>query len=195
VHAELLELRTARVRLRQGPLSARILVDPRWCFEPESASSFLADCHRLTPYVRTSLHKQSNALTDIAAVLLVIQKARMTPGRAVYATESKRGTIAGDVSALLRTRGFAAHPMTIHRHMRSRVAAPLRVQTVYRELASQLGGAWPAHWPELVRPMEIAYSRILAPGIRLEFAEAERSVSPARRDPSRSHSGARSTRQ
>lgn len=176
VHEELLEMHKAHARLRQRPSSVHLLGNPQRCFASESSNTFLAECHRLTPYLRTSLHKVSNAVTDIAAVLLVIRKARLQPDRALYASVSKRGTIADDVSSFLRERGFSVDPKTIYRHVQLRVAAPLHVQTAYRDLISIFGLAWPAHWPELVRPMEIAHARTLRGSPKLEFADSKRTL-------------------
>lgn len=174
VDVVLLDMQRAEARLRQpGNLFALALCDPQWCFAPESASRFLAKCHQVTPYMRTSLHKQSTALTDIAAAIARIRKTRSTPSRALYAVDSKRGTIADDVAELLCARGFEVHPKTIHRHLLSRMATPVHVQTFYREAVSQMGIAWPAHWPDFIRPFEVAISRVMRPDMHLKSVDSD----------------------
>lgn len=139
------------------------------CLEDTQARAFLAGCWRLTPYLRVAVKEQQNALADIAAVRVTIEKARYAPRRSLYSEEAPEGTLSQETSALLQALGFQLHPRTIHRHVKSRVAPLVHVQTRVREAILHIGSAWPAYWPDVVYPVEVAHARGTAAEVPLDF--------------------------
>jgi len=148
-----------------------VLTDSRW-MDKEYISSFLTSCHSMAPYIRAALQKQSTALSNIAAAMISMRKANGDSGKALYAEEGAQDTIAHDISADLRQRGFKVNARSIYRHFCESHRAHVANRRGYFALLQRLDIALPAEYGDMFHYYQV--------GLELALQEAPAGVKKKR---------------
>lgn len=130
------------------------LIESRWK-DKDYVALFLSNCHSMAPYIRAALHKQSTALSDIAAAMIAIRKTTQDPDKALYA-EEREDTIAHDVSTELSNRGFNVHARTIYRHFRESLQIHATHRNSYFKLLNRLDVALPAEYGDIFHYYQVS---------------------------------------
>lgn len=134
--------------------SFAVLIESRWRDEDYMAS-FFANCHSMAPYIRTAFQKQSTALTDIAAAMMMIKVRKMTADshKALYTVEAEDGkepaSIAHDVSTELCKSGFQLNARTIYRHYSENLQIHVANLSGYFKMLKRFDTALPAEYEDI----------------------------------------------
>jgi hypothetical protein len=182
--ARFLELAQAEERRMESPLlGGTCLPVPhpdKWT-DKKVIAAFLRECHKLAPYLRSSLEKQSTALTDIAAAMIAVR--RKSQDKAVFSETKGTGSIAHDMSAELARRGFTVDPRTLHRHF-ARLGTHLVLQQHYLDTLKWANVAFPAEWSDIPHLSEVARASVTDPYTLRVIRQQEEKVGPGRARPS-----------